>query len=251
MKRKYFLLIFTLLTGVLSYARTEIARICNPNGFTNIHSEKRQDAPVTGKIFAGEFFEARLVGEEEWCYVTLFRLEKGIEVSGFVRHSEIQLIKDLNDSLKKIIFQTIFFRQKNLSDSLTTCIRNNDTVTGGIAKNSYVAYVNEKYFPALELFTDYVCSTKDTVTFEAFLSVLWMDQNIHDRTPLIKLLDCFSCQPDLILKEVKKIPDKMERAYFYEGIRVELDDRLKNVEINSTYKKDYNNLKKKLDTAMK
>ena len=60
--------------------------IDDPDGYVNLHKDKRADAPVVTKVKAGERFEFQKKAHEDWCHV---KLESGM--GGWMHYSRIKL----------------------------------------------------------------------------------------------------------------------------------------------------------------
>jgi tetratricopeptide (TPR) repeat protein len=60
--------------------------IDDPNGYVNLHKEKRSDAPVVTKVKAGEPFEFQKKEHDDWCHV---KLESG--VGGWMHYGRVKL----------------------------------------------------------------------------------------------------------------------------------------------------------------
>lgn len=66
--------------------------IDDPEGFVNLRSDKRADAPVVAKVKAGKPFFFQRDGSDEWCKVKLAQGE-----SGWMHHSRIRLLFTKDD----------------------------------------------------------------------------------------------------------------------------------------------------------
>jgi tetratricopeptide (TPR) repeat protein len=60
--------------------------IDDPDGYANLHKEKRSDAPVITKVKAGEPFEFQKKEHDDWCHV---KLESG--VGGWMHYGRVKL----------------------------------------------------------------------------------------------------------------------------------------------------------------
>ena len=60
--------------------------IDDPDGYVNLHKDKRGDAPVVTKVKAGERFEFQKKEHDEWCHV---KLESG--VGGWMHYGRVKL----------------------------------------------------------------------------------------------------------------------------------------------------------------
>lgn len=66
--------------------------IDDPDGYVNLRSDKRADAPVVAKVKAGEPFSFEREGSDEWC-----KVELATGKSGWMHHSRIRLFYTKDD----------------------------------------------------------------------------------------------------------------------------------------------------------
>jgi hypothetical protein len=94
----------------------------------------------------------------------------------------------------------------------------------------------------------------DTATMNNWFNTIWADRGSTDEWPSIKLGDCFICNSDILLLQLKTIQNKEQRKWIIAGIEWGLENNFNIGEDEPGYPYNtkidaFNKLMKKLETA--
>ena len=235
-------------------ADEKLARINDKDGFTNIRNGEGTDFKVVGTVNKDDFFYCELTNSE-WYKVTALKwTEAGSQLEGYIHKSKVQFIDDLPDTTKKRIIETIFETQKQSANKFQNAWRSKDSLAYQTTVRALEDYSDNKYSPILPIFAYYFCKTRDIGTLNKLFATIWADKSSANEEPSFTLGDCFVCNSDIVLKQLKNIKSKEQRQLLISDIewglrfRFNMPDEDLGIPDNPNKKQieEFSKLKKKL-----
>jgi hypothetical protein len=243
-KKIYILFFLTFFCISISFAHNKLARINDPDGFTNIRSGQGKDFSVVATADTSDFIYCDMSTKNEWVKVVAMKWKDRKQIEGFVYKSRIQLIETLDNKKQKELLTEILSEQKRLAKNFQhTWKSNNNRET----RNELELYGDIKYSPILEILPKYFCSTSDTTILELFFSTIWADKGSANEIPSYTIGDCFVCKPDLIIQELVKLTNNEEKKLIIDNIEWGLLNYFEVGEDGKSNNARFNKLKLKLD----
>ncbi|HYV94557.1 MAG TPA: SH3 domain-containing protein [Chitinophagales bacterium] len=227
MKHFSIFLFLSLLLHSDSFAfeKWKPARIKDKDGYVYVRKGAGQGFEVVGKILSDEFFYC-LPSDSDWWRIND---ESGLE--GYMHRSRIVLLENLSVSDKKKLFLKIFREEQQLADSSIVIYNargnskwesESDSLRLHKAYLKFASFQDKKFVPVIRVFPMYFCDTKDSTLMNLCLSILWANPGSANETIGTVLGKCFYCNPDLIIRMIKRRP-REEYHEFLDMIEVGLE----------------------------
>jgi len=243
-RKKYILFILTIFCISTAFADNKLARINDPDGFTNIRSGQGKDFPIIATIDTTDFIYCDPTTKNDWVKVITMKWQNGKQIEGFIRKTRIQFIEKLDNKEQKKILTEIFRKQKNLAENFQKTRKINDNKE---TRNKLELYSDIKYSPILEILPKYFCATSDTTIIELFFSTIWADKGSANEIPSVSIGQCFVCKPDLVIRELEKLTNKREKKFIIDDIEWGLLNYFEVGEDRKSNNPEFKKLKLKLD----
>lgn len=243
-RKKYILFILTIFCISKAFADNKLARINDPDGFTNIRSGQGKDFSIVATIDTTDFFYCDPTTKNDWVKIGAMKWQNGKQIEGYIHRTRIQLIEKLDDKKQKELLTEILRKQKNLAENFqkTRKIKENKE-----ARNKIELYSDIKYSPILEILPKYFCATSDTTIIELFFSTIWADKGSANEIPSFTIGECFICKPDLVIRELEKLTNKREKKFIIDEIEWGLLNYFEVGENGKSNNPEFKKLKLKLE----
>jgi hypothetical protein len=244
------LTIFIIFCTLTTFAENKLARISDPDGFTNIRSGQGIEFAIIGRIDKSDLFYCDF-SNNDWLKISALKWQNGKQVEGFVHKSKVQLIETLDRNEKQTLLTTILNKQKKLADNFRKSWKNKDSLAYRTTVRELENYSDIKYSPILEILPKYFCETKDTDILQLFFATMWSDKGSANETPSFTIGDCFICQTNIVLSQICSIKDNEQRNSIYSSIEWGLLNHFDIDENGKTDNQEFKKLKKELDIGRK
>lgn len=241
------LLIWTAFFTSTTFAESKLARINDPDGFTNIRSGQNANSPVVATFDKDDLFYCDWTSAD-WLKVTVYKKH---EIQGYIHKSKVQLIETLDARAKKQLLTTILSRHKTLADNFQTAWRSKDSLAYRTTVGELELHSDMKYSPILDILPSYFCETKDTIVLQLFFATMWSERGSANEMPSVAIGDCFICQTEIALRQLRAVNNTEQRILIYDQIEFGLVNHFSIDENVKFENKEYNRLKKLLDDERK
>ncbi|WP_346317943.1 SH3 domain-containing protein [Chitinophaga sp. YIM B06452] len=211
MKLRLFLFLLPCLASAVLHAQNfEVARISDPDGYTNIRTAPNAQSEVAGKLLKDEFFYCER-GTGDWWKVSSYGTE------GYVHRSRIQLFRDLPDSAKEPVFRSNFQQYAQLTEKFNRAYdrynerekrwkNREDSVKYAETRSEKEKFHETRYAILLGELPGYFCRTKDAAIIKLLFELEIEDSGSASETPDFALGECYICQPDALLQALAAFP---------------------------------------------
>jgi hypothetical protein len=222
-------LTFAILCQVL--AQEELAKINDPDGFTNVRSGKGTDFSLVTKFDIDDLFFCE-PSKDDWWRVHSFNDKKG-----YIHKTRITLIKNLsiNDRRALIVYSINRLRNFRIEYDSTPSDKRFEKV------EQFDKYEDD-YSHILKFLPEIFCNNNDTLLLDQFINVMVVNKMSANEVPSWTLGYCYLCNPDLVIKRIKRFKGENRSClindleFGFENVTFEKESEIK----------DYKNLKDKL-----
>ena len=246
-RKKYILFILTIFCISTTFADNKLARINDPDGFTNIRSGQGKDFPIIARVDTTDFILCDLNTKSDWIKVVTLDWISKDQVKGFIHKSRIQLIEKLDLKKQRQIIAKVLDEEKKLALRLQTSWQQKDSVTFKRTYKENDIFDEAKYTPILDYLPQYFRITNDTTIIQLLFSTMWADKNTANETPSYTIGKCYIDKPDVILGELRKLEDKEQKEFIISDIQWGLMGHFNVGEDGKSNNKQYKILEAKLD----
>ena len=252
-QKKHILIILSFLCTLTVFAEEKLAVINAPNGFATIHSGQGNEFSVTDTIYKDDFFDCEWTEKDEWIKITAIKWnDNGEQVEGYIPRSKIQLIENFDRKKQRTLIIQILKKQKKLADNFrATCRNDKDTIAYRKTVKELEQYNDIKYAPILKFLSKYFCLTSDAKVLQPFFSTMWADRGSADERPTFAMGECFVCQPDIVIKQLKKIKNAEQKEHLMNKIEWGLLNFFEVDEDEKSDSQEFNQLKIRLENERK
>jgi rRNA-processing protein FCF1 len=243
-KRKYILIALSIFCISTVFADNKLARINDPDGFTNIRSGQGKDFSIIATVDTTDFIYCDPTTKNDWVKIVSKKWKNGKQIEGYIHRTRIQFIEQLDNKKQKELLTEILRKQKSLAKHFqkTWKIKENKET-----RNKLELYSDIKYSPILEILPKYFCATSDTTIIELFFSTMWADKGSANEIPSFTIGECFICKPDLVIRELEKLTNKREKKFIIDDIEWGLLNYFEVGEDGKSNNPEFNKLKLKLE----
>ncbi|HET7733951.1 MAG TPA: hypothetical protein VFK73_08950 [Paludibacter sp.] len=243
-RKKYILFILTIFCISTAFADNKLARISDPDGFTNIRNGQGKNFSIVATIDTTDFIYCDPTTKNDWVKVIAMKWQNGKQIEGFIHKTRIQFLEKLDNKKQKDLLTEILRKQKNLAENFqkTWKIKDNRET-----RHEVESYSDIKYSPILEILPRYFCATNDTTIIELLFATMWADKGSANEIPSFTIGECFVCKPDLIILELTKLTNKEERKFIINDIEWGLLNYFEVGEDGKSNNPQFKQLKLKLD----
>lgn len=202
------------VSALVARAGMKLARISDKDGYTNIRQGQGINFKVVATVVDNEFFYCE-PSDAEWLKVLVVQwTAAGGQVAGFIHRSRVQYIGSLPDAVQRSIIRDVFEQQALYAGRF----RRSDSTSYHAAVTLLQNHSDGRYSPALTVFRDYFCRTKDASLLNKLFATIRADSGSANEMPSFALGDCFIWEPDLVLWQVKAIKNKKQRSLIIDDI---------------------------------
>lgn len=249
MKSIFSLVLFFCSFSVL--AENKLAIINDPDGFTNVHNGKGNEFPIIATINKGEFFYCDLSTNNEWIKILAMKWKDGSQVEGYIHRSRIQLVEKLDNLKQKELIKQILTEQRVLAQNFQNALKTKDNHKYKTTVKELGRYSDITYSPILEILPKYFCTTNDREILQLLYKTIWADKGSANETPSLSLASCFTCKPEIVIEELRKLKSKEEKKLIFDDIKWGLLNNFNVEEDEKSDNKEFNKLKLHLDNERK
>lgn len=240
------ILALTLFTNVA--AANGLARIKDPDGFTNVHDSADRQSKIVGVLYTEDFFRCRPSDGDWWLITALKNDSTGRRLTGYVHKSRIQWIDSLDRETRRLLLTGIFTKHRDLATQFHIAHSAADKAAYKTSRVALEAYHEQFYGPAISTLPLYFCQTGDTSLLQLFFSAMIADAGSADEMPSFAIASCYICRPDMVLRQVKLITNPQDRERLYSEIDWGLQFHFDVPGNGQSDDAEYLRLKKKLTT---
>jgi hypothetical protein len=165
MKTKFLLL--AILISIKGLAQTELAKINDPDGYTNVRIDKGLNCEIIDKFSNGDLFLCT-PSSEDWWLVRKYNFKEG-----YIHKSRVTLIKSLSDpEIKKIIIIGLdTLNKKNLEFINTPYSSNLDLYS--LKRKEIESFTTNIFWALLKYISQQFCKSGDPVLLDKYLLMRW------------------------------------------------------------------------------
>ncbi|MET4084228.1 hypothetical protein ABIB40_004202 [Pedobacter sp. UYP30] len=250
-RKKYLLSIIFVFCSLSLLAENKLAIINDPDGFTNVRSGQGNEFPVIEKINKGDFFYCDLSANNEWIKIVAMKWKDGIQVEGYIHRSRIQLVEKLDNLKQKELIKQILTEQRVLAENFQNSLKTKNDLKHKTTVKELELYSDIKYSPILEILLKYFCSTNDTDIIQFLFNTMWADKGSANEIPSLSIGSCFTCKPEIVIQELRKLKSKEEKKLIFDNIEFGLQNNFNVEEDEKSNNKEFNKLKLRLDNERK
>jgi hypothetical protein len=202
------LIINILFFSIQVLGQTKLARINDPDGYTNVRSGKGTDFEIVAQFKDGEYFHCE-PSTDDWWLVQIFS-----DQYGYIHRSRITLISSLSDKEKYQLIDSTLIKLKLMRLAYDS-ISKSDSKTLQLSKLEELGkYEETRYTPLLDYLSEQFCSHKDSNLLNRFLDVMVINQLSANEMPSWTLGDCYICYPDLVISKIQSFSKEDREVLF-------------------------------------
>ena len=173
----------------------------------------------------------------------------GRRAGGFVHKSRIQEVRNLDNPALKELLGDVLNRQKAIADSFKIARKSNDSKAFRTIREKLEHHSMWKYNPALQVLPHYFCSTNDTEIIDMLFATVFANKGSANEMPSFSLVDCFICNPDLVLARIHRISNSLQKDLIIDQIEWGLKNHFEVGENGGSDDPEYNELMERLYEA--
>ncbi|WP_109699285.1 SH3 domain-containing protein [Chitinophaga deserti] len=213
---------FLLIAATSVNAQThQWAVIEDADHFTNIRQAPSANAPVVDSIGENQFFVVEKKRGDWWKVLNQSITPDG---SGYIHKSRVRLINQLPDTAAQRLLRKVFGgyqrlvslrndineRRENTPDKFTA----EDNALLLKTSQSISDTYDNSYEPALRFLPKYLCRTNDDRILQDLFRIMVADTGSASETPGDALGECYICQPEWFLKQLRTLPSEERNIIF-------------------------------------
>ncbi len=244
------LIVFIILCTTTSFAENKLARINDPDGYTNVRSGQGIDFPVITTLGKDDLFYCEKT-DSEWLKIIALKWIDSKQIEGFVHRSKVQFIDYLDNKAKQELLKITLLKQTKLATDFYNALKSKDSAAYKRTVKELEEHGELKYSSIIEILPGYYCETKDSAILELFISTIIADAGSANEMPSLVIGECYICKPNLVLTQVNNLKSAEQRKLIYDDIEWGLINYYGANENEKSENKDFNRLKKLLETERK
>jgi hypothetical protein len=244
------LLILIVLYTTTSFAENKLARINDPDGYTNVRSGQGVDFPVITTLDKDDLFYCEKT-DSEWLKIIALKWIDSKQIEGFVHRSKVEFIDYLDNKAKQELLKITLLKQTKLATDFYNAWKSKDSAAHKKTVKLLEEYGELKYSSIIEILPGYYCETKDSTILQLFISAILADAGSANETPSFVIGECYICKPSLVLTQIKNLKTAEQRKLIFDDIEWGLINYYGADENGISDNKDFNRLKKLLETERK
>jgi hypothetical protein len=199
---RHIYLILLLLVCVEGLGQTELARINDPDGYTNFRKDKGSKYEIKGKFLNGDIFITVPSSDEWWLTISYNN------VQGYIHKSRIRLIKNLPaNEIRQVILMSF--------DTLKVKIHQFESTNWDSSKllfqerrNSLENYEEKITNRIYNLVSEQFCKYSDSQLLDIFMKAIIENRNSANESPAWTMGECYICNPDIVIRQISKFPQE-------------------------------------------
>jgi hypothetical protein len=169
--------IITLLLGPITMAENwKIAQLRDPNTVVNVYSAANNTSETVATINNDEFFYCE-PGNADWWHVRTTK-----PIWGYIHKSQVQLVEELSVTTQQKMLLSIFTTHKKKGGDFIRAYETKDSVGYFVTINKLDEHRDRLYEPILEIFSNYICKTGDTLVIKQLVETVPVDGIIGSET---------------------------------------------------------------------
>ncbi len=235
-----------VLCSATAIAETKLARCNTTKGLTTIYLGQGKNFPIVAALKNDDLFYCT-ASDSEWLKIVALKWQNDRQIEGYIHKNKVQFIEFLAPKTKKKLLSDVLVKQKILADNFQKAWRTKDSVLYKTTIQELEAHSEFKYTPILEILPQYFCTTKDIGTLQLFFSTLWADKGAANEAPSFAVANCFMCQTDIVLRQLRVIKTNEQRNALYDYIGYGLRNHYSIDKNGKSENAEYDMLKKILD----
>ncbi len=247
---KTILLILIILCTTTSFAENKLARINDPDGYTNVRSGRGNEFSIITTIDKDDLFYCENTNAE-WLSIIALRWKDSKQIEGFIHRSKVQFIEALENNTQKELLMSILIQQQILAENYIKACDDHDDLMHQKTVEKLESYGEIQYSPILEILPKYFCATKDTSILQQLFKTIWADAGSANESPSFALGESYICKPSLVLAQLKHVKNVKQRKFIFDNIEWGLLNHYNVDEDGISEDKDFNRLKNLLDVERK
>lgn len=245
------LLILIILYTTTSFAENnKLARINDPDGYTNVRNGQGVEFPIITTLDKDDLFYCEKTNSE-WLKIIALKWIDSKQIEGFVHRSKVQFIDNLDNKAKQELLKKTLLTQTKLATDFYNAWKSKDSVAYKTTVKKLEEYSEFKYSTIIEILPGYYCETKDSTILQLFFSTILADAGSANETPSFVIGECYICKPSMVLAQVKYLKTAKQRKLIFDNIEWGLMNYYETDENGKSENKDFNRLKKLLETERK
>jgi hypothetical protein len=200
--------IIILLPGPITMAENwKIAQLRDPNSVVNVYSATNNTSEVVATIKNDEFFYCES-DNADWWHVRTTK-----PIWGYIHKSKIQLVEELSVTTQQKMLLNIFTTHKKLGVDFVRAYETKDSVGYFVTINKLDEHRDRLYKPILEIFSNYICKTGDTLVIRQLVETVPVDGIMKSEARDLAMGEAFICKSDLFINALNGMDNKDDRFY--------------------------------------
>ncbi|WP_133055384.1 SH3 domain-containing protein [Niastella koreensis] len=200
--------IIILLPGPKMRAQTwKIAQLRDPNPVVNVYNAANDTSEKVATITKDEIFYCE-PGNAGWWHVRTTK-----PIWGYIPKSQIQLIEELSVAAQQKMLLSIFTTHRKLGTDFISAYESKDSVGYFVTINKLDEHRDRVYRPILNIFSNHVCKTGDTLVIRKLLETVPVDGVMESDARDLAMGEAFICKSDLFINALNSINNKDDRFY--------------------------------------
>lgn len=200
--------IIILLLGPIAMAENwKLAQLRHPSSVVNVYSAINDTSKAVATITNDEFFYCE-PGNTDWWHV---RTSKPIW--GYIHKSQIQLVEELSLTTQQKMLLSIFTTHKKLGTDFIRAYETKDSVGYFVTINKLDEHRDRIYLPIMEIFSNYICKTGDTLVIRQLVETISVDNSMESENRDLAMGEAFICKSDLFINALNSMASNDDRFY--------------------------------------
>ena len=142
----------------------------------------------------------------------------------------------------------VLAKQKELADLHINSYKSVNRERSLEIRKTLDLHSESKYDAILDFLPSYFCETENSQILLSFFDTLWSNRSSANEMPAYSIGDCFSCNPDLVLENLRTLSDSEKRNLILSPIDWGLINLFDVDSLGISSNSEYQNLKKTLDS---
>ncbi|MCS3795153.1 hypothetical protein [Niastella sp. OAS944] len=200
--------IIILLPGPMIMAQNlKLAQLRNAGPVVNVYSTANNTSQTVATIKDDEFFYCE-PGTADWRHIRTIK-----SILGYIHKSQIQLVEELSITTQQKMLLNIFTTHKKLGTDFNRAYETRDSVGYFVTINKLDEHRDRVYEPILDIFSNYICKTGDTLLIRKLVETVPVDGIVEAETRDLAMGEAFICNSDLFINALNSMKNKDDRFY--------------------------------------
>jgi hypothetical protein len=200
-------IIILLLGPVTMAGNWKLARLRDTSSVVNVYSATNNTSETVATIKNDEFFYCE-PGNADWWNIHTMK-----PIWGYIHKSQIQLVEELPLTTQQKMLSGIFTTHKKLGTDFIRAYETKDSAAYFFTINKLDEHRDHVYKPIMEIFSNYICKTGDTLVIRQLVETVPVDGIMESASRDLPMGEAFICKSDLFINALNSIDNKDDRFY--------------------------------------